>query len=741
MVLRDQLLLNETRDGSSPCEDRGVEDPAAGLALSVSQMQVLDALQGTMVTYFPQYGHTGARAVVVEAFEQADLVFGEEVAREWASDYSIPQEVVNDHVSRFTQAGGSIVQMATRMREERRTSRLNVERVRASLSGDNPERERIIEFADQGVELLLPASFVASGVEGRPAIRSKQRETGQAVTKMMVEGYVKEGLAIALPIDVVSEANEEVGVLATSWARNHGKESGRTVVDANDGGIGTGINGEEVCEAANAKWGKIENPTLATIMLMIWAFWDVASTLNPVAQWSDLRIWKMDLKGAFTLLDFDPRWVPFLGTELECGLLIFYLVGLFGWSAMPMAFHVVTRALVWELQKPGVLRGLMNMFVDDMFGVCWQEDLEHDMNTASALCKRLLGEGAIAEQKSESGVRLTLLGWDIDLTKLLVTIARKNALRAFFGYAHRDLSGWIPVPVAQAYASWAERYGEVNVWMRPFRRVLYNMIRGREGQRMVQVSSVGRRVVRLYQALLALTLHQEGVFTRSFSSFRTNSPTLQITFDGSLQGVGIVWHAVSGSWDADQRRFSHQTVLGAAAFSLLSMEFDGDTSFQNLAEYIGLLLGCLIAVRKGWDTSAVVTVGDSATALAWGASGRFRSNNVINAATIYAVLCGTNEVNMVRSEQITSEQNRVTDILSRRKQGEAWDMVMHRLGRETLRELGVGEEPLMEIRLRNLEGFLELCNPRRQYEDEQDFGTFWESVCLFIENMSLEQSL
>jgi hypothetical protein len=151
-----------------------VEDPAAGLALSVSQMQVLDALQGTMVTYFPQYGHTGARAVVVEAFEQADLVFGEEVAREWASDYSIPQEVVNDHVSRFTQAGGSIVQMATRMREERRTSRLNVERVRASLSGDNPERERIIEFADQGVELLLPASFVASGVEGRPAIRSKQ---------------------------------------------------------------------------------------------------------------------------------------------------------------------------------------------------------------------------------------------------------------------------------------------------------------------------------------------------------------------------------------------------------------------------------------------------------------------------------------------------------------------------------------------------------------------------------------
>ena len=71
----------------------------------------------------------------------------------------------------------------------------------------------------------------------------------------------------------------------------------------------------------------------------------------------------MNFKGAFTLLDFDPTWVLFLGTELECGLFIFYLVGLFGWSAMPMAFNVITRPLVWELQRPGVLHGRMGMFV------------------------------------------------------------------------------------------------------------------------------------------------------------------------------------------------------------------------------------------------------------------------------------------------------------------------------------------------------------------------------------------
>ena len=107
------------------------------------------------------------------------------------------------------------------------------------------------------------------------------------------------------------------------------------------------------------------------------------------------------------------------------------------------------------------------------------------------------------------------------------------------------------------------------------------------------------------------------MFTRSFSSFRTNAPTLQITFDGSLEVVGIVWLAVSGTRDAGLLRLSQQAMLGAASFSLSSMAFGGDTSYQDLAEYIGLLLGLIIAVAMGLDTSAVFTVGDSATALAW----------------------------------------------------------------------------------------------------------------------------
>ena len=72
-------------------KDIGEEiDPSDELALSFAQMQVLETLQGTMTTYFPQHGGTGVRTVVVEGFEQVGQVFGEVAAKEWVSDFQFP---------------------------------------------------------------------------------------------------------------------------------------------------------------------------------------------------------------------------------------------------------------------------------------------------------------------------------------------------------------------------------------------------------------------------------------------------------------------------------------------------------------------------------------------------------------------------------------------------------------------------------------------------------------------------
>jgi len=699
--------------------------------LTEAQERLLGRLHCTMDSYFPEQTNRGAREVVADAFRQADLTFGAKAAAAWAGDYKVPQDLIDRDMERLRQAGGSLVEMARRTREARRATRLNPERVRATLSVDNPEYASTMEFATTGVPLLLADSFRPSGVDGRPRLRPIVRETGMATTKMLVEGYVREDLAIVLSLEAARTVVEETHLSADSWATKQATESGRAVVDCKDGGSGSSLNCDQVYDEAVLRWQKIHNPSLDDIMCMILTFFDLATTINPSVLWTDLRIWKMDLKGAFTLLDFNPAGVPFLGTEVNGGWIIFYLVGLYGWTAMPMVFQIINRAIVWELSRPGVLKGLMNMYTDDLFGVCLKEDLEHDMAVAAALCRRLLGEKAIAVKKTESGTRLTLIGWDVDLAHVLVTIARRNALKAWYGYAQVELSPQIRVTLVQAWASWAERYGEICVWMRPFRRVMYQMIKGREKCKYTAVSAMGHRVVRLYQALLTLTLTTEGQFTRCFDSFRHSPGTLRITFDGSLLGAGIMWHYI---------RNGTQSLLGCAALSLRSLRLGGNPAYQNVCEYVTILLGLMIAVIMDWDTSAVEIIGDSKTALTWTQSGRFRSDNVINPATVCAALCATHVINIVDAQHIEAEHNKVTDTMSRRKVGETWEALMKRMQKrapDEYNEIGVtpGQIP-KEVQLQCLEVVLRMCDPRREFSGEKEFAEYWREVYSFVKTLS-----
>ena len=78
---------------------------------------------------------------------------------------------------------------------------------------------------------------------------------------------------------------------------------------------------------------------------MIHEFWVAEKTQNPPLRRQDLRILKMDLKGAYTLLSFRPEDVGLFDMLLTGDLVYFQLAGIFGWSGTPAAFQVVTRAI------------------------------------------------------------------------------------------------------------------------------------------------------------------------------------------------------------------------------------------------------------------------------------------------------------------------------------------------------------------------------------------------------------
>ena len=223
--------------------------------------------------------------------------------------------------------------------------------------------------------------------------------------------------------------------------------------------------------------------------------------------------------------------------------------------------------------------------------------------------------------------------------------------------------------------------------MRPFRRVLYGAVRKEWEHKCIKLTKKVRMVVRLYQALMALTVIREQSFTKSLDSFKRRPPTLTIQFDGSLTGAGVTWFARTGETEA---------VLGDTAVSLRGLEFGDDSANQNCAEFTGVVIGIVGAVQKEWDTTAIWLRGDSTTALA-AEGGRFRSERVMNAAMMMAMLCTKREVNIVGTELISSERNWLCDGQSRWDGEEKRETLMRRVERKerALRAMrskkGVGE--------------------------------------------------
>ena len=137
--------------------------------------------------------------------------------------------------------------------------------------------------------------------------------------------------------------------------------------------------------------------------------------------------------------------------RLSDNLVYLQMVGIFGWAGTPAAFQVITRAVEWEMAN--LLNGRATMYVDDVIGVSLDTDVEQDLKTTRGVCTDLLSPEAVADDKTESGQRLDVLGYVVDLDIRRVLIARRNSLTALHGFLSVDLDGSMTLRAAQRLAS------------------------------------------------------------------------------------------------------------------------------------------------------------------------------------------------------------------------------------------------------------------------------------------------
>jgi len=649
-----------------------------------------------------------------EAFKLADDVYTMKDAEDWGENFVIPSHALQTDIEDYAATGYKLEALAECRQQAVSANRLSSQRppMRDVLSPDNPEIELLQKLADEGFSLLVDPTFVPNSSLGiRPPLRQKYLETKSAVNKLIYDNFHKQGLAVVLPLSEIEKGDDsrKVHISPFSWAPKSGTPKGRPIGDCSDGGVGAQpLNSDYTKAETDRVWGVITHPTIGDISVMVNNF--LSNDPPSILPDDEFVLWKMDLKGAYTLLSLRSKDVVLFGMEMTDSLVMFFLCGIFGWTGTPACFQVVTRAIAFELGKRLIGKALM--YVDDIFGICRRRDLAHELAVTKAVCESILGTNSVEDKKTEVGRRLTVIGYEIDIELRLVAVARKNVLKALHGFLTTDLNSNTTVKSLQKLASWGSRYAEICRYMKPFTKALYSAYAGKRVRNTFPLTKPARVSILVFRVLLSLTSVLEKRFTRSLSSFVPSFAHWIVEFDASLSGIGLLWFHRENSE-------STEVLLGGCSLDITSLGFGDNAAFQNTAEFIAAAMGVRGLMAFGDVNNARIEFrGDSVSALTWAMKRVTRSATASNASIFYALQCMALGVEITSTTHLQAADNWRADMLSRGKSVADLGELDGRFANDAVPTVNLDADKI-----------LRLCNPGLDPTvDEGGFLAFWTEV-------------
>ena len=380
-----------------------------------------------------------------------------------------------------------------------------------------------------GIPIVTAQSFVPNGKP--PALRQKYLRVAPAVNKMMHELY-EAGLIFIVTTEVAMKI-PGIHFSSTHWATKEGKKKGRPIGDASSSETGCPLNGTEVKLKVDSMWGSIKHPTVESLVRMV-------SRVADRVGWDKVVLWKIDLKGAFSLLFVNPADVRLLCFELTDGLTMMYHTGMFGHTEMPCGFDIVTRVLRRTINRSINSDSECEGYVDDIMGASSIDNVLSDMNIAEGVCNSLLGPGAVEQTKSSWGRRQDWIGWQLCTESRTVSIARHNFLKTLYGFFTVNAMKPVRVKEIQRLLSWGSRYSAVCRFMRPYTNDLFTAMCGAisNGNSTRRLGVAAQQCIHLWRCCLCLMgLRSVRKFSRLMISYIPCRPQYLVEFDGSLTGV------------------------------------------------------------------------------------------------------------------------------------------------------------------------------------------------------------
>ena len=595
--------------------------------------------------------------IMCEAYKSVDLEFGVEEANVWADGFEFPSSVVWSDALELYNCDWDLSLVATKKNSILINDRFSAERLNALWNREDPDFQLLLELAE-GVPVWRATDFVPAA--NPPPLSHAYKNVSAVINKLCYEQWER-GQAIILPRSVLTDVRcTEKAQISFSgkygWVPKHGSREGRPTNNYSyDNGKHGLINSEYVKHAVKEFYGEIELAQLEELMRMILRQLDLAKGV-----WDDIVLWKMDLKGAFALLNFKVNEIGLLTMILTEDLCFLSLVGNFGLSQFPFIFGVISRVLLRAINSE--IQGEMNIFVDDFLGVTRKEFLDADMRIAKEVAERLLGKFAISEKKTFHGPTLDWIGWEVNLLTRTVTIANHNLYKTLYGFFKLERGQRVTVKEVQRLASWASRYTLICRYMRPFTYYLYNAIKGRKHmQALITVEGTLWMVIQLWQIFLVMAKMRPETFAKSILSFGIpQAAELWISYDASLTGVGFI---IRGD-DPSETDNPYHHVISAVSYDT-PYELYGDSSFQNTMEFLAILLAMYRVKRLGFVNTRVHIIGDNTSSLHWCDKERFRGGRSNSPALAYIILGMEVQNEIVTSSFIKGEENIHCDKMSR----------------------------------------------------------------------------
>ena len=446
-----------------------------------------------------------------------------------------------------------------------KVGRLSDESILSTVDPSDPDLD-LLRSLVTGVPIVTATLFEPNGKP--PPLCEKYLRVAPAVNKMMHELY-EAGLIFVVTTEVAIRI-PGVHFSSTHWARKKGKKKGRPIGDASSSESGCPLNCEEVKLKVDAMWGPIKHPTVETLVRMI-------SRVAGRVGWNKVVLWKIDLKGAFSLMFIRPEDGRLLCFEFTDGLtiMLMYHTGMFGHTEMPCGFDIVTRVLRRTINKRINRDSECEGYVDDIMGASSIEFVLSDMAAAEGVCNSLLGPGAVEKTKSSWGRNQDWIGWRMCTDSKTVAIARHNYLKTLHGFFTVDVTKPVRIKELQKLASWGSRYSAVCRFMRPYTNDVFTAMssKGGTGNMSRKLSVSAQNCVHLWRCCLCLMeLREVCQFNRLMISYVPCTPKYLVEFDGSLTGVGIIIFKLDTT--------GNETLWKVARF-VFPFDLRCDSSYQN----------------------------------------------------------------------------------------------------------------------------------------------------------------